>query len=1019
MSDGVDVYLERRSDAAWEVTVRSLHRSHASGPTHRARQRRPALRLVALAAAVALAVPSAAIARGPQQLVTTAGPTSTHTYLVVLASPPLATYDGGISGLDRTAPRDGHRFHAERRAAKAYHAYLLAEQKQVLGDLGSPPVLYHYTTALNGFAAELSDDQAAALRDHTDVLAVERSRVEHVAGSRSHDRLGLAGTGGVWQSVGGADDAGKGTVIGLIDSGIWPENPSFAAVPLDRENTRVMYPGFTGTCPPGERWAASMCNAKVIAARSFVTGFGADNLSSAEFESPRDGSGHGSHTAAIAAGNAGVDVSVDHQHFGHVSGVAPGAALAIYKACWAAPDPVDDGCATPDTAKAIDQAVRDGVDVLNYSVSGRDNQLTDVIELAFLNAAAAGVFVSAAAGDDGPGSGTVSHSSPWVTTVAASRTDSFQGAVTLGDGQTFTGSMVSNRSIRQGTLLEARDVPARGISPGRADHCFPGSLAANRVEDAIVICARGQNGRVTKSRAVAQAGGAAMVLVNKTRGSTDADLHAVPTVHVTKAEGKQILGYVRSVRHPSASVDAESERRMPAAMADFSSRGPSRVSAGDILKPDLTAPGVSVLAAVAPPSNFGHLWDLYSGTSMAAPQVAGLAAIIASRHPRWTPAMTKSALMTTARPVGNAPLPLQQGAGEVGPRAMLDPGLVYDAGYADWLGYLRGSGDAAATRLVGGSAAGVDPVDLNAASIAIGSLVGEETITRTVTNVGGATESYNARVTGLRGIAASVSRPSITLRPGQSATFDVTLSARDNARYGRFARGELVWQGSGGHVVSSPVVVRPELVDAPAELTATDLTGSLGLTAQAGVTGTIDASSSGLVGAAPHGFVLKTGAFDPRTPRADASTSRFDFRVPPGTTTARFDAHTASPGDDLDLYVYRGDSLVVAAETAGSDELVTLDDPRPGRYRVYAHAASALGEVTLGSLTGWILRDSTYRAVGDEASAPLQVTPSPVAVTGGRPFGLTLGWQGLDGAWRWLGVVRYDDSDQRTFLTVN
>ncbi len=998
--------------------MRSLRRTPAPAPSHRRRSRRSLRLVVALAATAALALPSAATARGPQPASTGTVKTTTHTYVVLLASPPLATYDGDVPGLARTAPRPGHRFRADRPAVASYHSYLLGEQEQVLGDLGSPPVLYHYTTALNGFAAELTDDQAAALSNHTDVLAVERSRVEHVAGSRSRDRLGLAGTDGVWQSVGGPGDAGSGTVIGVIDSGIWPENPSFAAVPLDAATTRATYPGFTGTCGPGERWSPSLCNAKVIAARSFLRGFGADNLSSAEFESPRDGSGHGSHTAAIAAGNAGVDVSVDHQHFGHVSGVAPGAALAVYKACWAAPDPGNDGCATPDTAKAIDQAVHDGVDVLNYSVSGHDTQLTDVIELAFLNAAAAGVFVSAAAGDDGPGSGTVSHSGPWVTTVAASRTDSFQGAVTLGNGKTLSGAMVSNQGVGERPLVAARNVPAHGVAPWRAEHCFPGSLAARRVEGAVVVCARGLNGRVTKSRAVGQAGGAAMVLVNRTRGGTDADLHAVPTVHVTKSEGRQILAYLGAAKHPTASLDAESGRRLPPAMADFSARGPSPVSA-DVLKPDLTAPGVSVLAAVAPPSNFGHLWDLYSGTSMAAPQVAGLAAIISGRHPQWTPAMTKSALMTTARPVGDIALPLQQGAGEVGPRAMLDPGLVYGAGYDDWLAYLRGSGDSAAAPFVDGTTAGIRPVDLNMASIAVGSLVGEESVTRTVTNVGGSTESYTARVTGLRGIAASVSTPSITLRPGGSATFDVTLTARGNARYGRFAQGELTWQGSAGHVVSSPVVVRPELVDAPAELTATDLTGSLGLTAQAGVTGTIDVASSGVVGAAPHGFVLKTGAFDPMTPRADASTSRFDYRVPVGTTTARFDARTASPGDDLDLYVYRHGSLVVAAETPGRDELVTLDDPRPGHYEVYVHAASALGEVTLGSLTGWLLRGANNHAVGDEVSESLQVAPSPVTVTGGRPFGLTLSWQRLDGARRWLGVVGYDDSDRRTFLTVN
>ena len=658
-------------------------------------------------------------------------------------------------------------------------------------------------------------------------------------------------------------------------------------------------PASPARCEAGERWSADACNAKVIAARSFVNGFGAANLSAADYTSPRDGSGHGSHTAAIAAGNAGVDVTVGRQHFGHVSGVAPAAAVAVYKACWTAPDPDHDGCATPDTVMAVDQAVRDGVDVLNYSVSGHDDTMTDVVELAFLNAAAAGVFVSAAAGDDGPVPGTVSHSAPWVTTVGASTTNHFQGSVVLGDGTRVVGSMAANQSVRNAPLLYAGDVPARGVSRTRAARCFPRALDAGRVEGAVVICDRGANGRVTKSQTVSQSGGIGMILVNDSVGSTEADLHAVPTVHVTQPQGVRIKQYAERSTRPTASLDAGLSERVAPSVADFSSRGPSSATHGDVLKPDLTAPGVSVLAAVAPASNFGHLWDIYSGSSMAAPQVAGLAAIITAKHPAWTPASTKSALMTTAHPMATSAI-LDQGAGNVRTaEPLLDPGLVYDAGLTDWLGYLRGSDQGTAVALavaLGGDAApAIDPVDLNAASIAVGSLVGERTVTRTVTNVGSDAETFTARVEGVRGVAVSVSRPSLTLRPGQSASFDVTFSARRAARYSRFAAGSLTWTGSLGHVVRSPIVVRPELVRAPSELASQDRRGDLTYFARAGVTGTIAATSNGFVGARPTGFVLSTGRFNPAAPASSDSTQAQTFTVPANASTARFEVRTQVP----------------------------------------------------------------------------------------------------------------------------
>ena len=950
--------------------------------------------------------PSTALSTAPSTAAPDASD-SAGTYLVVLRGAPAATYDGSTAGFARTAPRHGHRFDADRPAVRAYEQHLIALQDDVLGQLGSPEAIYHYTAALNGFAARLTSDQVESLREHADVLAIERSRVEHVAGGSPGDAIRLAETRRVWSGVGGPARAGKHVVIGLVDSGIWPENPSFAGVPLDRSTLRRAYRGFTGGCQSGDRWSSNLCNDKVISARYFVEGFGADRLASSEFTSPRDGSGHGSHTAAIAAGNAGVAVHVGNQNFGQVSGVAPAAAIAVYKACWAAPDPSDDGCATPDTAKAVDQAVRDGVDVLNYSVSGHDAALTDVVELAFLNAAAAGVFVSAAAGDEGPTVGSVNHSAPWVTTVGASTNTRYQGAVVLGNGRTVYGSMASNRSVPDAPLVYAGDVPSPAVGAKIAGQCRPWSLDARKIDGAIVLCDRGVTGRVTKSQSVAQAGGVGMVLVNNHPGGTAADLHAVPTVHVTRRDGKTIERYLHDRRRPTAALDADGGERRPRAVADFSSRGPATVTSGDVLKPDLVAPGVSVLAAVAPPSNFGHLWDIYSGSSMAAPEVSGLAAIVSARHPGWSPATTKSALMTTARPIATTS-PLDQGAGEVAPDGeLLDPGLAYDARLADWLAYLEGNGDA---------------VDLNAASIAVGSLVGEETVTRTVTNVGRTSETYTASVDGVRGVAVSVSRPSFTLRPGQSTTYDVTFSARKVARYGHAAAGALIWRGSHGHRVRTPVVVRPELVRAPDELQAPETTGGLRISAVAGVTGTLSAGSAGLVGARPDGFVLSTGSFDVAKPSSSSSTKADTFSVPAGSSLARVEVRGASPGDDLDLYLYRKGDLVAQSVNHGGDETITLTNPRPGAYTAYAHASAATGDLTIGSVTGWVLDAADRPAAddrNDQTTARLSVGPSPVQVTGGRRFGVDLSWRGLDLSRRWLAVIRYDDSDRNTVLTVN
>lgn len=908
-------------------------------------------------------------------------------YVVVLKAPPLAAFAGDAGG-EATTPRPGHRFHADTTAAAAYRARLAAEQQQLLDELGSPEVLYSYTTALNGFAARLTTAQVKQLAASSSVLTVQPSttdRLDQVTGSA--DAV-TAATAPIPPAARAGDQAGRGVVVAMIDTGIWPENPSFAGSPLDRATRNRLYPGFTGTCTAAERWSRSACNDKIVAADWFVKGFGADDLSSAEYLSARDGSGHGSHTAAIAAGNADVDVTIDGQRFGELSGAAPGAALAIYKACWSSPNPAHDGCTTADTVAAIDQAVSDGVDVINYSASSPSHKTDDPVQLAFLNAAAAGVFVSTSAGDGGPAPGSVGYSAPWITTVGASTASGFGGTVRLGDGRAFAGSMVSDQTVARAPLVYARDAARRGVDRGDAALCLPGTLDASVADGAVVICDRGDSARITKSAEVQQAGGVAMVLANTAPGGSYADVHAVPTVQVPVSEGDAIKRYAARAATPTAVIGPATTSTIAApTMTDFSGRGP--VAGSDVLKPDLTAPGVDIVSAVAPPSNFGRLWDLYSGTSMAAPRVAGTAAVIRAAHPLWSPAAVKSALQTTATPLADGAGPLQRGAGELAPLAARDPGLVYDTPAAAW----RHPDDAR----------------LNQASIAVSSLVAETRVSRTVTNVGGRSETYTAQLSGLRGVAARVNPSTLRLAPGESATFRVTFTAQRAARYGAYTAGTLTWTGSLGHRVTSPVAVHPELLDPPADARGSGVSGDLTVRATAGVTGTVRAAVVGPVAATPTAVDVVRGPFDSTDPATGAAAENtFDVRA--GTAAVRFETTEAS--GDVDLYVYRDGRLVASSATTASDEQVTIDAPRPGEYTVYVAAAGDTSDERVSAtFTGWVLR------TGDAGS--VDVSPRRTQVTGTRPVDFGLSWNGLPDNVRWFGLVRYPGSDRVTHLTLN
>ena len=634
---------------------------------------------------------------------------------------------------------------------------LSAEQDRVLATVGAPEPVYRWTTALNGVAVRLTPGEAADLRSNDDVALVERDEVRPLAGRSS--RTGLV------PGLPARDRGGAGVVVGVVDTGIAPESPVFSTVTgLGRAPQ-----GFHGACEAGDGWTTDTCTRKVVGARWFVAGFGADHVRSSETLSARDEDGHGTQVASIAAGDSGVSARVGRQRLGTYAGVAPQARLAVYKACWTAPDPHDDGCSTADLVSAIDAATEDGVDVLNLSVGGPAG--FDTVERALLGAAEHDVVVVGAAGNQ-PGR-VAAHGSPWVTTVGATTGPVREGRVVLADGTSYTGAMASADRV-SGRLVVGAHAAAAGSSRRAARVCTPGSLDASAVAGRVVLCERGVIGRVDKSAAVAQADGAGMVLANRGPGSEVADFHSVPTVHVDAAAGRALRRYDGRVR--LVPLGAE---RTPPHVARWSSPGDP---AGPVLKPDVVATGSGVLGAVPGESS----WDLAAGTSVAAAVTSGAAALLVARHPDWSAATVRSALTTTARTVpGDGAL--RAGAGRVLADPALRPGLAYDVAPGDYRAWLTGG-------LVG---------DLNTPSVLLSGSA--DTAVRTVTNVTGRRLYFSSHVRGFARHEVRVTPAAVRLGPGESATFTVTVGRTSVPQPDD--DGWITWRGATGTVTRIPVLI--------------------------------------------------------------------------------------------------------------------------------------------------------------------------------------------------------------------
>ncbi|HEU5483627.1 MAG TPA: S8 family serine peptidase, partial [Microlunatus sp.] len=743
--------------------------------------------------AVALTLSAALIASqappawaDPAELPDLPAPTEVSTagdYIVTLSDAPVAAYDGDVAGYDATQPEDGETVEVDSADARRYRSYLRGRQDKTAARVGVEPQ-ERYEVGLNAFTSRMTGQQAAVLARSAGVVSVVRNKLRRLPDDRkSTDFLGLSGYDGVWAGLGGTDDAGRGVVVGVIDSGIWPESASFAGDPLRSSSARTGHSDddrytprrvgdeivmrksdggvFRGTCQTGENFTAADCSTKLVGARYFgerwLAEVDADQRD--DYVSPRGRDGHGSHVASIAAGDHNVRAVVDGRDFGKISGVAPAAVIASYKVLWQAKTATDSGAWDSDVLAAIEAAISDGVDVINFSITAADDP-TSPVSMMFLAAASAGIFVSASAGNSGPAASTVQSTAPWVTTVGAHTIAPYYGTVTLGNGAKYAGiSTTVDEPTGPARLVNGSAVALAGATPENATACATGSLDPARAAGTIVVCQRGVVDRVLKSAEVERVGGIGMVLTNPAENTLDADQHSVPTVHVNPPASAAITAYAATTGATATLTDGNQTSTSIAypQLAAFSSRGPSVGTGGDTLKPDLVAPGVSILGAVSPPSNGGEDFAFVSGTSQSAPQVAGLAALWfgAGVRPNWSPMKVKSALMTTATDLsdstgGKVTDPYAQGAGRVVPNRMFAPGLVYPAGDRDWLGYLEGLG-----KDTGTDVEAVDPSDYNAPSIAIGRLVSNQTVTRRVTAVQAG--RYRVVSAGMPGVRVSVS----------------------------------------------------------------------------------------------------------------------------------------------------------------------------------------------------------------------------------------------------------------------
>ncbi|KAG8386695.1 hypothetical protein BUALT_Bualt03G0175700 [Buddleja alternifolia] len=697
-------------------------------------------------------------------------------------------------------------------------------------------IFYSYTRHINGFAAILEDEEAVEISKHPKVVSVFLNQGRKLHTTRSWDFLGLENNGqihdnSVWKKA----RFGENTIIGNLDTGVWAESKSFSDDEMGQIPSK-----WRGICQ-NDMDPSFHCNRKLIGARYFNKGYSSvvGPLNST-FDTPRDTEGHGSHTLSTAGGNFVPGASVFGLGNGTAKGGSPRARVAAYKVCW--PPVGGNECFDADILAAFDIAIHDGVNVLSVSLGGDPAPFyNDSVAIGSFHAVRHGIVVVCSAGNSGPDAGTVSNVAPWQITVGASTMDrQFPSyVVLLGKNKTrFRGESLSAESLPKGKkfeIISARDAKAANASVEEAVLCKPGTLNPKKVKGKILVCLRGDNARVDKGEQAALAGAVGMVLANNEVSGNEilADPHVLPASHINYTDGLGLFSYITSTRSPRGYITRATTQlgTKPAPfMAAFSSVGPNTITP-EILKPDITAPGVSVIAAYTEaqgPTNQDFdtrrlMYNSVSGTSMSCPHISGVVGLLKTLHPDWSPAVIKSAIITTARTRDNAlePLmnashyeatPFSYGGGHVQPNRAMDPGLVYDLNVNDYLNFLCALGyNKTQIKLFSEEPytcpKHISLINFNYPSITVPNLSGSVTVTRTVKNVG-SLGTYTAHVHSPPGMSVEIKPNTLKFeRIGEEKGFSVTIQARKRGGRKDYVFGQLTWS-DGKHYVRSPIVVK-------------------------------------------------------------------------------------------------------------------------------------------------------------------------------------------------------------------
>ncbi|PIA49729.1 hypothetical protein AQUCO_01300466v1 [Aquilegia coerulea] len=667
-------------------------------------------------------------------------------------------------------------------------------------------IIQSYNYGFKAFAARLSRDEAKKIESMDEVVSVFPNRYHKLHTTKSWDFLGFP------QTIRRNTNRESDVIVALVDTGISPSLESF---------------NDKGFGPPPAKWKGkcghfanfSGCNNKVIGARYFKFDGNVDPI---DPMSPADVNGHGTHTSSTLAGNVVENANLYGLAQGTARGAVPSARIAMYKVCWAST-----GCSDIDLLAAFEAAIHDGVDVISISIGGGGGgtYAKDSIAIGAFHAMKRGIITVASAGNNGPLAGSVENHAPWIVTVAASGINrQFRSKIMLGNGKSLYGIGINTfaPTQKQYPLVSGADA---GLTDAGSRFCVEGSLDPKKVKGKLVYCELQESGT---DSFVKEAGAVGTILASEM--SLDAaQILMVPGTVVEETIGEKINKYIHSRSSASAVVYKSEEVKVAAPfVASFSSRGPNTGS-DKILKPDIAAPGVDILAAYTPLNTLTGLngdsrfskFSIMSGTSMACPHVAGTAAYIKSFHPGWSPSAIRSAIITTATPFNsNSDNEFSYGAGQVNPRAAIRPGLVYDMDALNYIQFLCHEGyKEADLKIIAQSKSvncstlspgrGIDAI--NYPSMQLSLQTGEAkvaTFRRTVTNVGPAKSIYNATIN------ADTESLEITVKPMtlsftkmfQKRSFTMVVNAKAIHDMQTVLSASLVWS-SGKHTVRSPIVV--------------------------------------------------------------------------------------------------------------------------------------------------------------------------------------------------------------------